>query len=461
MNQTLLIVDDNEDVRQQLKWGLSPETYDIVFAADADQAIERFRAHKPQVVTLDLGLPPKTEDASQGFACLDKLRHLDPAVKVIVITGFESREYAQRAIEAGAYDFFLKPIDLGELTVMIRRAFHLREIELAGSHAVCPPSGGSDKTGLIGQSPAMRDVISRISRIAASDVPVLIQGESGTGKELVAQAIHNLSPRAAEPMVCINCGAIPEHLIESEFFGHERGAFTGAVSTVRGKVEYANNGSLFLDEIGELPAQLQVKLLRFLQEMVFQRIGGRKNIEVNIRVIAATNADIQEALRVGTFREDLYYRIGVVSLKLPPLRARDQDVVLLAEHFLLKHGETLARRPKGFTSQALASLQRYPWPGNVRELENTIRRAMVMCNGEWIAPADLGFDGEVTELPESARDDPSTAIPSLKEARNELEKSLLETALNQSGGNIVKAAEALGISRPSFYDLLRKHGITP
>jgi two-component system NtrC family response regulator len=460
MNQTLLIIDDNEDVRQQLKWGLSPETYNIIFAADAGQAIERFREHAPQVVTLDLGLPPKTEDGSQGLACLDKLRQIDPGVKIIVITGFESREYAQRAIEAGAYDFFLKPIDLGELTVMIHRAFHLRDIEHTGHPPVGPSPQESNQTGLIGQSPAMRDVLLRISRIAASDVPVLIQGESGTGKELVAQAIHNLSPRAAEPMVCINCGAIPEHLIESEFFGHERGAFTGAVSTVRGKVEYAHNGSLFLDEIGELPAQLQVKLLRFLQEMVFQRVGGRKNIEVNIRVVAATNIDIQDALRAGTFREDLYYRIGVVSLKLPPLRARGQDVVLLAEHFLRKHGENLTQKPLGFTSQAVACLLRYPWPGNVRELENTIRRAMVMCSGQKIAPADLGFDDEMVDAPEPIEMEQTTVIPPLKEARNKLERSLVEAALRQSGGNIVKASEVLGISRPTFYDLLRKHGIT-
>ncbi len=456
MNRTLLIVDDNADVRQQLKWGLSHESYGLVFAQDAEQALERFREYAPQVVTLDLGLPPRTEDASQGFACLERMRQFAPGAKIIVITGFESREYAQRAVEMGAYDFFLKPIDLGELKVMIRRAFHLREIEQDSVQARTPAPAGDNPSGIIGQSQAMRDVLSRIPRIASSDVPVLIQGESGTGKELVARAIHELSPRVSGPMVCVNCGAVPENLIESEFFGHERGAFTGAVSTVRGKVEYAHKGSLFLDEIGELPAHLQVKLLRFLQEMTFQRVGGRKNIEVNVRVIAATNADIQEAMRTGAFREDLFYRIGVVSLRLPPLRKRGQDVFLLAEHFLRKHGEGLEQRPKGFTSQALELLSRHSWPGNVRELENTIRRAMVMCGGQRITPADLGFDGEpAAPAPEGA----AREITTLKEARNKVEKTLVEAALLQSGGNIVKASEALGISRPTFYDLLRKHGI--
>lgn len=456
MNRTLLIVDDNADVRQQLKWGLSHESYGLVFAQDAEQALERFREYAPQVVTLDLGLPPRTEDASQGFACLERMRQFAPGAKIIVITGFESREYAQRAVEMGAYDFFLKPIDLGELKVMIRRAFHLREIEQDSVQARTPSPAGDNPSGIIGQSQAMRDVLSRIPRIASSDVPVLIQGESGTGKELVARAIHELSPRVSGPMVCVNCGAVPENLIESEFFGHERGAFTGAVSTVRGKVEYAHKGSLFLDEIGELPAHLQVKLLRFLQEMTFQRVGGRKNIEVNVRVIAATNADIQEAMRTGAFREDLFYRIGVVSLRLPPLRKRGQDVFLLAEHFLRKHGEGLEQRPKGFTSQALELLSRHSWPGNVRELENTIRRAMVMCGGQRITPADLGFDGEpAAPAPEGA----AREITTLKEARNKVEKTLVEAALLQSGGNIVKASEALGISRPTFYDLLRKHGI--
>lgn len=457
MNRKLLIVDDNEDIRQQLQWGLSSEDYDIVFANDAGQAIERFRKHSPQTVTLDLGLPPRTEDASQGFECLEKMRQIDPAAKIIVITGFESREYALRAIELGAYDFFLKPLDLNELRVMIRRAFHLHHLERDNAQAKWSDARSDNPTGIIGRSPAMREILSRISRIAASDVPVLIEGESGTGKELVARAIHDQSARRAGPMVCINCGAVPENLIESEFFGHERGAFTGAVSTVRGKVEYANNGSLFLDEIGELQANLQVKLLRFLQDMVFQRVGGRKNIDVNVRVIAATNIDIGKAIQNGTFREDLFYRIGVVSLKLPPLRERQQDIFLLAEHFLHKHGGPPDGKPKEFTPEALSRLGRHSWPGNVRELENTIRRAVVMSNSPRITPADLDFNEDMGLSPMGP---PVQEVTNLKEARNMVEKKFVEAALLQSSGNIAKASEALGISRPTLYDLLRKHGIS-
>lgn len=455
MNRTLLIVDDNEDIRQQLKWGLSSEPYQLVFAQDVADALEKFRQASPQVVTLDLGLPPRTEDASQGFACLEELRKRAPASKIIVITGFESREYARRAVDMGAYDFFLKPIDLDELKVMVRRAFHLYDIEQESTSPKPVVGRKATPAGIVGESEQMREVMENVSKVAASDVPVLIQGESGTGKELIARAIHELSPRKTGPMVCINCGAVPENLIESEFFGHERGAFTGAVSTVRGKVEYADKGLLFLDEIGELPTNLQVKLLRFLQEMVFQRVGGRKNLEVNVRVVAATNIDIQEAMRAGTFREDLFYRIGVVTLKLPPLRERGQDVLLLAEHFLRKHGEGLGVKNKTFSKDALDALVRHSWPGNVRELENSVRRAVVMSTSSSITSADFGFEpvfggDSVSAIP---------TVTTLKEARSMVEKQLVEAALSRSGGNIVKAAETLGISRPTFYDLLRKHGI--
>lgn len=456
MNRTLLIVDDNEDIRQQLKWGLSSEPCTLFFAQDVQEALKQYREHSPQVVTLDLGLPPRTEDATQGFNCLDEMRRISPSAKIIVITGFESREYARRAVDIGAYDFFLKPIDLDELKVMVRRAFHLHEIEGEKSPRKAVQSSKVRPAGIIGDSPAMCDVLAQIAKVASSDVPVLIQGESGTGKEMVARAIHELSPRKHGPMVCINCGAVPENLIESEFFGHERGAFTGAVSTVRGKVEYADNGLLFLDEIGELPANLQVKLLRFLQEMVFQRVGGRKNIEVNVRVVAATNVDILEAMRSGAFREDLFYRIGVVSLKLPLLRDRGQDIGLLAEYFLQKHGTGVGHTVKGFSKDALDVLNSHSWPGNVRELENTIRRAMVMASSSVITPEDLGLKPRATGGVSAS---PIPANATLREARSIVEKQLVEAALSRSGGNILKAAEALGVSRPTFYDLLRKHEI--
>jgi len=453
MTRKLLIVDDNEDIRKQLKWGLSGEPYDILFAQNVEEATAMAGAHSPQAVTLDLGLPPRTGDASRGFSCLEHIRRHSPATKVIVITGFDSKEYARRAVDMGAYDFFLKPIDLDELKVMIRRAFHLHDIEKERAPSAMKQQ--SHPAGIIGESPAMLDALERIGKVAASDVPVLIQGESGTGKELAARAIHELSSRAKGPMICVNCGAVPENLIESEFFGHERGAFTGAVSTVKGKVEYADQGMLFLDEIGELPANLQVKLLRFLQEMTFQRVGGRKNIEVNVRVVAATNIDIQEALKKGMFREDLFYRIGVVSIKLPPLRERGKDIIALANHFLNKHGEKLGLPEKQLSKEAEQYLMEHRWPGNVRELENTIRRAIVLTNGNYITPDDLGIDA-------NSQSTIGTVIPeatTLREARSIIEKQMLEAALSKTNGNIVKASEVLGISRPTFYDLIRKHGI--
>jgi len=456
MKPTLLIVDDNEDILQQLKWGFSYEPYTLLFAHTMNEALSIYSNFAPQVVTLDLGLPPRTEDATQGFTCLDEMRRISPSTKIIVITGFESSEYARRAVDMGAYDFFLKPIDLDELKVMVRRAFHLHGIERGSASHEVIKSSRLRPAGIVSNSPVMLDVMAQIAKVASSDVPVLILGESGTGKEMVARAIHEQSPRKNGPMVCINCGAVPENLIESEFFGHERGAFTGAVTTVRGKVEYADDGLLFLDEIGELPTNIQVKLLRFLQEMVFQRVGGRKNIEVNVRVVAATNVDIIEAMRSGAFREDLFYRIGVVSIKLPPLRDRVGDISLLAEYFLRKHAVDVEKKVKGFSVDAIDALNSHSWPGNVRELENTIRRALVMASSSVITSNDLDLkpitmnDVSVPQIPANA---------TLKEARLIVEKQLLEAALSKSGGNILKAAAALGVSRPTFYDLLRKHEV--
>lgn len=454
MKQTLLIVDDNEDIRQQLKWGLSSEPYELVFAQNALEALAKFKDASPQVVTLDLGLPPDVEDSSQGFHCLEQMRAKDTATRIIVITGFDSRDYARKAVEMGAHDFFLKPINLEELKVMIRRAFHIHQLKLEELRKTVTKKQTGRPAGIIGESPAIRDLLSQIGRVAASDVPVLVQGESGTGKELVAKALHELSGRSAKPMVSINCGAIPENLIESEFFGHERGAFTGAVATVQGKVEFAHQGILFLDEIGELPVNLQVKLLRFLQEMVFQRVGGRKSIKVDVRVVAATNVDIQMAMKNGTFREDLFYRIGVVTLVLPPLRERGDDIVLLAEHFVEKYRDEAAKNVKGFTSDAIVAMKNHPWPGNVRELENKIRRAMVMATGAFISVDDLELCTNVGSVVYA--DEMNTT---LKEAKGILEKRLVEEALAHSRGNILKASELLGISRPTMYDLLKKHGI--
>ena len=446
----LLIVDDNDDIRQQLKWGLANTPYSLHFAKDAQMALELFDEFKPGVVTLDLGLPPSPNDASEGLACLEKMVALQPSTKIIVITGFDNRSDARSAIERGAYDFFRKPIDLGELKVMLRRAFHLIEIGASSPEAAVKPVHG-----IIGNCSAMRKIFSLIEKVAASDVPALIHGESGTGKELVAKGIHLSSPRRSHPLVSINCGAIPENLLESEFFGHERGAFTGATSTVKGKVECAENGTFFLDEIGELPVHLQVKLLRFLQDMQFQRVGGRKTLEANVRVLTATNVNIHEAMRNGQFREDLYYRIGVVAIHLPPLRERGDDIMLLANHFLNIHSRQLPKKLLGFSPSAIDAILNYHWPGNVRELENKVRRAVILAEEPRILPSNLGFG-----------DDPQTAEhagpnASLRDARNQLEKQMVCQSLKRFEGNIVKASEALGVSRPTFYDLLRKHDIDP
>lgn len=455
-NNTLLIVDDNDDIRQQLKWALSKAGYDIHFAKDAREALEQYRKYTPGVVTLDLGLPPCTSDASQGLTCLEEMISTGQHAKIIVVTGFDDQKNARRALDMGAYDFFRKPIDIADLQVMIRRAFALTHIERhAPSLGHRPHGSAGPEQGFIGECQAMRRVFAMIDKVAASEVPVLICGESGTGKELVAKALHLQSPRRTEPLVCINCGAIPESLLESEFFGHERGAFTGAVGLVKGKVEMADKGTLFLDEIGEMPLSLQVKLLRFLQEMTFQRLGGRKLIEVNVRVLAATNINIEEAMRQGQFREDLYYRIGVFTIELPPLRHRSDDILLLARHFIGRYAPGLGKDIQGFTPKAEDCLRRHSWPGNVRELENKIRRSMLLASGSHITPADLGFEEH------AAYDKPcaSEETQSLREARSRLESRMVAEALKQYDGNILKASGALGISRPTLYELMRKHGI--
>lgn len=451
----LLIVDDNEDVLTQLKWGLTSESYTLHLAANVDEALAIFRKLHPGVVTLDLGLPPHVESSEEGFRGLVEMLKLEPSAKIIVVTGNDERENALQAIKLGAFDFFRKPIDLDELRVIIRRAFHLHAIERES--VVQQDEAASelkDNCGIVGACAAMRGVLGLIDKVATSDVPILISGESGTGKELVARAIHFKSLRRHGPMICINCGAIPENLIESELFGHEKGAFTGAASMVRGKVEYASDGTLFLDEIGELPVNLQVKLLRFLQEMVIQRVGGRKDIPVNVRIIAATNIDIAAAIAQGRFREDLYYRIGVVNIHLPPLREREDDVRILAEYFLDRIARDLGKTLAGFTPDALACLNTYGWPGNIRELENKLRRAVLLADSTLLTAEEMGFGESDYALNGFGLTDKT-----LKEARAMLEKKMVLAALAKYEGNIVKASEALGISRPTMYDLLKKHEI--
>ena len=445
--QRLLIVDDDEDLRTQMKWALAKD-YEVTLAEDRESALAAMAAKRPAVVTLDLGLPPQPAGVEEGFAILDEIINGFGQTKVIIITGRGEREHALRAVEQGAYDFFYKPIQLDELKVVLRRAYHLAQLERE-QRALKSRLCGYTFEGMLGTSPKMQDVFSVIRKVATTDAPVLVAGESGTGKELVAGAIHRLSIRQANPFIVINCGAIPENLLESELFGHEKGAFTGAHIQRKGRFEMADGGTLFLDEIGELPMTLQVKLLRFLQERVVERVGGREQIEVDTRIIAATNRDLKEAMQAGTFREDLYYRLGVIFISIPPLRERSGDVLLMAKAFMERYAEENKKKLKGFTLDAIDAIEKYGWPGNVRELENRIKRAVIMCDGQKLTPEDLEMAAPLA---------PYEAM-SLKEARESLERELIIKAMIRNTDNLTKAATELGISRPTLYDLMSKFGL--
>lgn len=453
--EKLLIVDDTEEIRTQLKWGLGKD-YAVIPAGNGTEALALFKKHRPKVMTLDLGLPPDEEGVTEGFKCLAAVLKESPETKVIVITGNEQRQNALIAIQSGAYDFYQKPVDLKELKVIIQRALHLADIESENRNLQLElGEKAGESSGMYGECPAMQEVFATIRKIASSEASVLIIGESGTGKELVARSIHARSLRKGKPFIPINCGAIPDTLLESELFGYEKGAFTGAQSTVQGKFEYAHQGTLFLDEIGELPGNLQVKLLRFLQDKTIQRVGGREDIVVNARIVAATNIDIAKALQDGKFREDLYYRIGVIAIKMPPLRERGDDVLLLANLFLGRFGRESGKKLKGFSSDSLEMLCSYEWPGNVRELENKVQRAVIMSEGAYIRPQDLGF-GDIP-LKRGMKDMDSMT---LREIKDRVEKERILSAIESHKGNIAKTAEELGISRPTLYDLMKKHAIS-
>lgn len=443
----LLIVDDDEDLRTQMKWALAQD-YEVFLAEDRRSALEAVRTKKVPVVTLDLGLPPWPASVEEGFATLAEILSIDPLIKVIIATGRGEKEHALRAIGDGAYDFLYKPVEIEELKVLLKRAFHLSALERENQELQSKVSAEPFQ-GILGNSPKMQEVFTTVRKVATTDAPVLIFGESGTGKELVAGAIHRLSHRKNHPLVVINCGAIPENLLESELFGHEKGAYTGAHVQRRGRVEAAHSGTLFLDEIGELSLTLQVKLLRFLQEQVIERVGGREQIKVDARVIAATNRDLKQAMKDGIFREDLYFRLGVITIPLPPLREREGDIVLLANAFLHKYAAESKKKLTGFTNQAVSALEKYPWPGNVRELENRLKRAVIMAEGSRLTPADL----------EMAAADGKHERLSLREAREALEKEFVTKALTRNNDNITRAAEELGISRPTLYELMEKLGI--
>ena len=446
MKPELLIVDDDEEIRSQMKWALALD-YEVQLAEDRGSALELFKRRRPPVVLLDLGLPPNPGDPKEGLATLAELLGVDRQVKVIIITGQSEKAVALRAVGEGACDFLAKPVEMEELKIILKRAYYMAHLETECRKARQRAHEGAFED-MLGTSPAMQEVFGVIRKVATTNAPVLILGESGTGKEMVAQAIHRRSGRSAGPFIPINCGAIPEALLESELFGHEKGAFTGAHAQRMGRIEMAHAGTLFLDEIGELPLALQVKLLRFLQEQTLERVGGRREIQVDTRVIAATNADLTRALREGTYREDLYYRLAVVVVKLPPLRERANDILLLAQSFLQKYAAEMKRSALRFGPEALRALEQHAWPGNVRELENRVKRAVIMAEGNQVSSADL-------ELASPG----GPASRTLKEAREALERDMIQQALRRNRGKISPAAAELGISRPTFYELMIKLGV--
>ena len=444
---SLLLVDDSQEIREQMKWGLKPH-YQIFEADNREKALEILQREKMTLITLDLGLPPDADGASEGLSALEQLMAVNSLVKVVVITGNQDRDNALKAVQLGAYDFMDKPVDLEVLKTVLQRANYLHGLEKENQKLV----EREEKRGhpdIIGTSPVMAKVFDTIRRVAGSDISVLVVGESGTGKELVARAIHQQSHRKDGPFIAINCGAIPETLLESELFGHEKGAFTGAHMQRPGRIESAEGGTLFLDEIGEISPALQVKLLRVLQERAIERVGGRVEIPVDTRVLAATNIDLQIAMKEGRFREDLYYRLNTVTIPVPPLRERGADIAMLAKVLLQRFADEVKKKVVGFSREALLSLEQYHWPGNVRELENRIRRAVTLSDSPRIAPGDLDLDE-----PKDVQ-----AGPTLKEARDTVEKRVIEQTLAKTGGNITKAATILAVSRPTLHDLISRHDI--
>ncbi len=456
----LLIVDDEETILKQLKWAFKSD-YEIITASSAAEAIAAVKAGSPSVMILDLSLSENAPEL-EGFEVLETALSIDPRVKVVMITGHDDMENALKSIETGAVDFYAKPVDIDELRVILQRAFYIRSLEEELARLKDGYARGHEFEGVIGMSEPMLRVFETVRRIAPTGVSVLVTGESGTGKELIARAIHNKSTRGAGPFVPINCGAIPENLLESELFGHEKGSFTGAHAAKAGKFETADGGTLFLDEIGELPQALQVKLLRFLQDQVVERVGGGTPIQVDVRVIAATNRDLEEMIVEKTFREDLYYRINTVRISMPPLRDRDDDILLLATRFLHRYSSEFSRGLKGYSRASIQAIHSYHWPGNVRELDNRVKRGVLMAASNLIQPSDLDIPFEGAAAEDSPAQETSISVAgemSLKEARDRLEKGMVVAALLRTSGNVSASAGELGVSRPTLHDLMKKHGI--
>lgn len=443
----LLIVEDDLALQRQLRWAY--EGYEIVGAATRAEAIEALRSREPAVVTLDLGLPPDPDGTSEGFATLAEMLALKPATKIIVASGHGARDSALRAIALGAWDFYAKPIDIDALGLIVARAFHVHALEAENRRLAARETAAAGFGGLIYASDEMAKVVRTIERVAPADVSVMLLGASGTGKELLARGIHDHSPRRRGEFVAINCAAIPETLLESELFGHEKGAFTGAVKTTQGKIEQAAGGTLFLDEIGDVPLPLQVKLLRFLQERVIERIGGRKPIPVDTRIVCATHQDLGTMVADGRFRDDLYYRLAEIVVRIPGLAERPGDASLLARAFVRRHAAAMNPAVTGLAPDALAAIDAWGWPGNVRELENRIKRAVIMADGKSVTAADLDLDATAAD-----------ALPlNLRSARETADRKAIRQALAQADGNISGASRLLGVSRPTLYDLLKSYDL--
>jgi len=444
--ERLLIVDDDIGIQKQLKWSLTD--YDVLLADTRQSAIAAIRRYEPKVVTLDLGLPPDAANATEGLAALQEILNIAPQTKVIVITGNDDRSNALKAIEMGAYDFYQKPIDSDVINIIVSRAFSLAKIENENK-AIKALAGVN--TGIIGSSASIDRMRTMIQRIAPTDITALLLGESGTGKEVTAKAIHQVSNRNKSPFIAINCASIPESLLESELFGFEKGAFTGAHKTTMGKIECAQGGTLFLDEIGDMPFALQAKLLRFLQEKVIERLGGRKEIPLDVRVVCATNQNLESMVKNREFREDLFYRISEITLNIPPLRDREDDVIILARFFLQQYAAEYRRNIKSFSDDAINALKTHKWPGNIRELQNKIKSSVIMSTTAQVTAFDLGFHNIDIETYEVSLN--------LRAIREEAETLAIQKAYALTKENMSKSAELLGISRPTLYSLIEKYSI--
>ena len=443
--QKLLIIEDDPGLQKQLRWSL--DDYDVAVASDRESALAQIRRHEPAVVTLDLGLPPDPDGSTEGLATLQQILALAPETRVIMLTGNQERANAVKAIALGAYDFHQKPCDPEMLNLVIQRAFFLSALQQE-NRRMQQSQPDSPMSGVISRDAGMLKVCRNIEKVAPTSASVMILGESGTGKEVLARALHALSPRASNRFMAINCAAIPENLLESELFGYEKGAFTGAAKQTKGKVELAHGGTFFLDEVGDLPMALQSKLLRFLQERVIERVGGHEEIPVDVRIVCATHQKLKDLTQTGRFREDLYYRLSEIVVTIPPLRDRVGDAALLAHHFKNKFSAQESRSTLHFSDEAMSAIAAHGWPGNVREMENCIKRAVIMTDGAYIGADDLGLTTALEEEPLN-----------LRQVRDEAEHKAIIKALARSDGNIVKASELLGISRPTMYDLLNRHAI--